>query len=125
MPSDQPFTVATPNARSLQDAGAREARLPNPDGLSVDLRAAMDSLGSCIAGSAADFAAYYRDAWVYGIVLGWGCDDAHGDPGHVHDDICGGDAAMVEVAARHRWSDSEVERLRRYHSAWLQAEGRR
>jgi hypothetical protein len=102
MASDQPFTFATPDVMRHGPAGDRG-----------DLSDALRSLANCIAGSAADFGKYHRDAWVYGIVLGW---DREED--HQHDDICGGDAPMREMAARHGWDDAEVTRLRQYRRAF-------
>ena len=48
-------------------------------------------------GSASDF------AWLYGIVLGWDTDE----PGE--------ESSMPDVAAKHEWSDRQVERLRQLH----------
>lgn len=114
MPSDQPFTAASPGFGEA----LRNRDEPDP------LKGALSSLASCIAGHPADFGKYHRDSWLYGIVLGWDCEDRWKDPGHECDDICGGDAAMREQAARHDWDDAEVARLRRYRLAYATAEGR-
>jgi hypothetical protein len=115
--TDQPFSAAQMpvGGKTLREVIAAE---PNPLGLPDDLREALASLGSTVACSATDFAQYYRDSWLYGIICGWGCEE-----GHEHDGICGGDGAMREVAARHRWSEAEVERLRRYRRAYAAALG--
>lgn len=42
----------------------------------------------------------HRDAWIYGIIVGW--EDGEDDP----------DSALMEVADRHGWSLATVERLR-------------
>ena len=49
-----------------------------------------------------DWAARPRDAWVYGIVIGWTEDE------------------LVEVAARHGWIPAKVDQLRRLRAAYLE-----
>ena len=115
--SDEPFTAISGNHQRATPDDVMAGK-PNPLGLPEDLRAALYSLGSCIAGSPADFSLHYRDSWLYGITLGWGCEDDH-----EHDDICGGDGAMDQVSARHGWSEADVERLRRYRRAFAAALG--
>ena len=115
--TDEPFSAAqmAVGGKTLSQVVAAK---PNPLGLPHDLREALYSLGSTIACSATDFAQYYRDSWLYGIVCGWGCEEDH-----EHDDICGGDGAMDQVSARHGWSEADVERLRRYRRAFAAALG--
>ena len=60
-----------------------------------------ESLGLTLAGAPRDWSVNKRDAWIWGIVCGW-------DAG-----------AMVDVQARHRWSDETVERLKRLHSRFV------
>lgn len=115
--SDEPFSASS-GPRGGKTPHEVMAGKPNPLGLPLDLRAALDSLVSCVAGSAADFSQYYRDSWLYGIILGWDCGEDH-----EHDDTCGGDAPMLEVAARHRWDGATVERLRGYRRAYAEAMG--
>jgi hypothetical protein len=81
-----------------------------------DLRAALRSITARITTSAADFSTYEPDAWVYGIAVGWDCEEDHG-----HDDICGGTAAMDELAARHGWDEAAVARLRGHRKAYATA----
>lgn len=116
--TDEPFSGSSGPGRGKLPDEVMAAR-PNPLGLPDDLRSALDSLGSCIAGSAEDYGQYYRNSWIYGIILGWDCEEDH-----EHDDICGGENAMRELAARHRWSDEDVARLRFYRRAFAQAMGR-
>jgi hypothetical protein len=82
-----------------------------------DLRAALGSLGSCLAFHSRDWGEHPRDAWIYGIAIGWDCEDGRDDPDHEHDDICGGAGGMLEMAGRHGWTDDEVARLRSYREA--------
>jgi hypothetical protein len=72
----------------------------------------FESLARVLTSSSRDWGEYWADAWLYGVLVGWGCEDAHG-----HDDVCGGDAAMRGMAAKHRWDDETVARLRRYREA--------
>lgn len=58
-----------------------------------------DSLRNCIAFSAKDWSLEKRDAWVFGIVLGWG-------------------GALPVIAKKHGWSEREMVRLRRLHDAF-------
>lgn len=81
-----------------------------------DLACAIDALRSIVASDSRDFSMRKRDAALYGILLGWDCGE-----GHEHDDVCGSDDAMVEMAARHGWDDEQVARLRGYHAAILRA----
>lgn len=59
----------------------------------------FDSLERTLAHHCRDHSAQSRDAWVYGIVLGWG-------------------KALGEVAEKHRWSSDDVARLRRFRRDW-------
>lgn len=49
--------------------------------------------------SSRDWSLNHRDAWAYGIILGWN------------------DGALAELAVRHRWSDEEVTRLKKLNAA--------
>ena len=111
--TDEPFSAASgpSGGRTLREVVADK---PNSLGLPDDLREALYSLGSTVACSATDFGQYYRDSWLYGIVCGWDCEEDH-----EHGDTC--DAAMREVATRHRWTGADLERLRRYRRAFAAA----
>lgn len=58
-----------------------------------------ESLATVIATSSRDWSLDRGDAWIYGIVLGWG-------------------DAMSEVAKRHGWTGLDVLRLHRLHLAF-------
>lgn len=60
----------------------------------------FESIAACIAFSPHDWGENHRNAWIYGIVLGWDGD------------------SMDEQARRHRWSPDDVARLRRLHAAY-------
>jgi hypothetical protein len=83
-----------------------------PDGI----RAALSSITSRITSSAMDYGDYEPNAWVYGIAVGWDCEEDHD-----HDDICGGTAAMEELSASFGWDDDAVARLRSLRKAYAAA----
>lgn len=56
----------------------------------------LQSLHDVIALSSRDYSTNHRDAWVYGIVIGWG-------------------DAIDEVANKHGWSPETIERLKNMH----------
>ncbi len=70
-----------------------------------DLRAAITSARHLLAMDSRDWGLNRGDAWLWGILHGW--DDGDGD----------GDGAMAEMADLHRWSRTDVERLRSLHAA--------
>lgn len=67
----------------------------------------FESLANSIAGHSRDQSIDARDAWVYGIVLGW---DA---------------ASLREIAALHGWNDLALARLKRLRAAFALAARRR
>lgn len=56
----------------------------------------LQSIEFIMAFSSKDWGVDPKDAWIYGIVCGWG-------------------GAIEEIAARHDWSPEAVERLKRLH----------
>ena len=60
-----------------------------------NLSNALDSVRAAICLSSRDWSTDSKDAWIYGIVVGWE------------------DAALEEVAKRHNFGYLEVERLRK------------
>lgn len=61
-----------------------------------DIREAISSLERTIAFDPRDWSVNKRDAWIYGVVVGWG-------------------DAMAEIAAKHDWSQEDQDRLRHLH----------
>ncbi len=51
-----------------------------------------------------DWNRHHREAWIYGIVLGW-------------------DDSLQVVAKKHGWSDKEVARLKRLHEQFRATAG--
>lgn len=70
------------------------------------LNEALDSLRRCMTADPRDWSIYKRDAWAYGLVVGWG-------------------HAMSEVARTHGWTAEEVERLRKLHKSIVSARRKR
>jgi hypothetical protein len=64
----------------------------------VALREALESVRDTMACDVRDWSRDRNDAWVFGILLGW-------------------EEALDEVAAKHRWKDEDVARLRAYRAA--------
>lgn len=62
----------------------------------------FESLQKAIAFSSNDWAQNKRDAWIYGIVMGWG-------------------DSLEEVARLHRWDEQEQKRLRFLESEFAEA----
>lgn len=77
-----------------------------------DLREALDSLEKLIVTSSKDWGGEREGAWLYGVLVGWDCYDDH-----EHDDQCGGDAAMLEMAKDYQWPPGDIDRIRRYQAA--------
>jgi hypothetical protein len=75
----------------------------------ADLYSALDSAHTTMALSSQDWGVSSDFAWLWGILVGW---DAEPDGG----DVDQGDA-MGELAARFRWSEADVARLRRLRAA--------
>lgn len=61
---------------------------------------AADSIANCMAFHVRDWSLDQRDAWMYGIVLGWG-------------------NALGEVARKHGWPAEDIDRLRRLRRQFL------
>jgi len=69
----------------------------------------LESLKSTIAFSSNDWSTNKRDAWIYGIVLGWSDYDDPDDPE---------ESAMEELKEKLGWSEEDVSRLKFLHSEY-------
>jgi hypothetical protein len=74
----------------------------------------LESAHWALVTSAEDWGDSRGKAWLYGLIVGWGCDSDHEEP---CDDICGGDGALVELARRYGWDPGTVGRLTALHKA--------
>ncbi len=75
----------------------------------------LDSLRSTVAFSSLDWAGAGDTAWIYGIICGWDC-----EIDHRHDDVCGGQEAIEDLARQHDWTPARVTRLRALRTRWLE-----
>jgi hypothetical protein len=79
--------------------------------LTVRLGEARDALESCrdtMCFGSRDWSLNSRDAWLYGLIVGWSNKDDPDDP----------DAdAMSELVEKHGWSPEAVARLKRLHAS--------
>lgn len=62
------------------------------------IRSALDSARTVMALHPRDWAAESRDAWLWGLLVGW-------------------DESMTDVQQKHKWSDADVAGLRSLRSA--------
>lgn len=87
-------------------------------------RRTMDELGDILNAvarrmttEARDWSLTRGDAWLYGLFVGWECDDQH-----QHGELC--PMALDEVAREHGWTIEDLKTLRRQHSAIRAAQQR-
>lgn len=92
-------------------APARKAEMPP----FAEVLAAMTR---AMATNVRDWGTDRMDAFLWGVLLGWDCDEQH-----EHDEIDCSPGAMDEIAARHGWDTQQIERVRRFHRAVLAAAG--
>lgn len=90
-------------------------KLNEADEENARLTVERDALAQMVAGlerllttSARDWGQDRVDAWLYAVLVGWDCEEAH--------EPCD-DAAMREVAQLHGWDDATVAKARRYREA--------
>ena len=67
-----------------------------------DLADALESMRATMAFSAQDWSLTHRDAWLYGLVVGWD------------------DESSSELTKKHGWKPETVERLRQLHGAVIE-----
>ncbi|SDK30796.1 Putative ATPase subunit of terminase (gpP-like) [Lentzea albidocapillata subsp. violacea] len=97
----------------LAEVEATRAQLQAAKTEQADVLAeALERVHGLMCHDARDWGHDRRDAWLYGVFVGWECEEQH-----EHDWVCGGPNAMHEVAARHGWTPDQVEQLRRYRAA--------
>jgi hypothetical protein len=69
----------------------------------------LESLHNTIVFGARDWSACKRDAWIYGIVVGWG----NVVTGEYNNGV------IEELQNRFRWTDEDVERLKKLHEIYV------
>lgn len=80
----------------------------NPAGLNA-VADVLDTLARILAGDPRDWSQDRRDAWLWGVLCGWDCEDH--DATVACDETCTS-GAMAAVAERHGWNATEVAVLR-------------
>jgi hypothetical protein len=75
---------------------------------------ALEAVQRAIATDSRDWGKGRGDAWLWGVLVGWECDERH-----EHEDDCGG--ALDELAIRHGWTAAHVERIRTLRTAIREA----
>ena len=60
----------------------------------------LESLRNTIVFGAKDWSEHKRDAWIYGIVVGWN------------------DESLSELSIKYRWSEEHVQRLKQLNQAF-------
>jgi hypothetical protein len=73
----------------------------------VVVAGSLQALSTIVSLSSLDYAAAGDTAMLYGVVVGWGCEEAHD-----HDWLCGGDGALLDVCARHGLDLDQLRALR-------------
>jgi hypothetical protein len=83
---------------AIDQRAASRTKVDNDSEQREDLRTALMSLRTVMVTSCRDWSVAGGDAWIYAITVGWG-------------------EELEKITARHRWSKSSTERLRRYNDA--------
>lgn len=96
----------------LRRVAAEEQPTQTPAVAVRTLAAALDGIHTLIATSSRDWGTYRVDAWLWAVLCGWDCEEAH-----EHDELCDDGAAMREMAERHGWDEAAVAKARRYRAA--------
>ncbi len=68
--------------------------------MSVEEENPFKSVHDTICFSSRDYSLDHRDAWLYGVIVGWD------------------EASIIELQAKHNWSADTVDRLKRLHSKY-------
>jgi hypothetical protein len=77
---------------------------------------ALEAVSRAIATDSRDWGVARGDAWLWGVLVGWDCEEAHA---HEYED-CGG-GALDEVATRHGWTAAHRSRIKELRSAIREA----
>lgn len=106
-------SVENTTGNAANTASVEALRPPNVD--PQILLQALTSLAEMFTFTSRDNSLDRCDAWAYGIVVGWDCEEVH-----EHDDICGGTSAMDTLAHLHGWPEERCQQLRSYRTAFKQ-----
>lgn len=70
----------------------------------------LEAMTGAMATNVRDWGADRMDAFLWGVLLGWDCDEQH-------DESQCEENAMASIAARHGWDARQVERVRSFRRA--------
>ncbi|MFH8581610.1 hypothetical protein [Streptomyces zaomyceticus] len=90
---------------ALTEAATRSAGVHN----------ALLVIRSMMATSSRDWLAAKDDAWLYGVLMGWDCEQQH-----THTEDCS-ILRLEDVAAKHGWSTERVARIRKFRATLAKA----
>jgi hypothetical protein len=96
------------SAENLRNA---KSRLVKAEAALKTLAPMFEGLHRLIATSSRDWSEYRVDAWLWAVLVGWDCEEAH-----THDETCEG-GSLEEIAAMHGWAEAAVTKARRYRAA--------
>jgi hypothetical protein len=89
------------------------------DRLAEQVKRVLEAAHWALTTSADDWGATFGKAWIYGIFVGWWCEEDH-----EHDlDDCGNDGALQELTERFDWTPEHVEALRSLRASVLALDG--
>ena len=102
-------------AFSINRATTLERRLAEAEAANVRLikgiSEVLESAHWAVTTSSEDWAATFDKAWLYGLFVGWDCEEDH-----EHDQDCGGPWSLEELAHRGLWPPPAVAKLRSLRS---------
>lgn len=73
---------------------------------------ALKLCGNLISCHSRDWSEQNSDAILWGVLCGWECEEDH-----THDDVCGGSAALEQVADRFQWKPERVDQIKRLRAS--------
>lgn len=78
---------------------------------SADLTVVLSWLQAAVAASQRDYAHDPFDAYIFGVLVGWECEE-----NHEHGPTCRGEALMSSLAKTHGWREDYVAMLREHRA---------
>ncbi|MFI0233144.1 hypothetical protein [Streptomyces sp. NPDC017086] len=77
----------------------------------ADLTVVLSWLQAAVAASQRDYANDPYDAYIFGVLAGWECEE-----NHEHGPTCKGQTLMSTLAKTHGWREDYVARLREHRA---------
>ncbi|MYS16126.1 hypothetical protein [Streptomyces sp. SID4982] len=76
-----------------------------------DLADVLEWLRSAVVSSGRDYAYNSSDAWIFGVLVGWECEESH-----EHGPTCKAETLLSTLAKTHGWREDYVARLREHRA---------